>query len=149
MQKFPAMGQLITRLFQDYHANHLHKKNEISHMIGIPLIILSIFGFLTFLPTSNEMLSAPTIFWGIGNFFYILLNPVLGIGMCVITAGLWYLANFCSLPVLIGIHVFGWVSQFIGHYYYEKKSPAFYKNLIHLLIGPAYILNLFLKQVKY
>jgi uncharacterized membrane protein YGL010W len=40
----------------------------------------------------------------------------------------------------IGLFVVGWVFQFIGHYVYEKKSPAFYKNLAHLLVGPLWIL---------
>ena len=26
-----------------------------------------------------------------------------------------------------------------SHYVYEKKSPAFYKNLVHLLVGPLWI----------
>ena len=39
-----------------------------------------------------------------------------------------------------GLFVFGWVLQFVGHYVYEKRSPAFMKNLTHLLVGPLWIL---------
>jgi uncharacterized membrane protein YGL010W len=36
--------------------------------------------------------------------------------------------------------VVGWILQYLGHYVYEKKSPAFYRNLVHLLVGPLWIL---------
>jgi uncharacterized membrane protein YGL010W len=29
--------------------------------------------------------------------------------------------------------------QFAGHYVWEKKSPAFFRNLTHLLVGPLWI----------
>jgi uncharacterized membrane protein YGL010W len=43
------------------------------------------------------------------------------------------------VPVSIGLFVLGWVFQFVGHYVYEKKSPAFARNLVHLLVGPLWI----------
>ena len=39
----------------------------------------------------------------------------------------------------------GWVFQGIGHAVYEKNSPAFLKNLVHLMVGPAFLLNELLK----
>ena len=37
--------------------------------------------------------------------------------------------------------VAGWIFQGIGHARYEKKSPAFFKNLLHLLVGPIFLWN--------
>jgi uncharacterized membrane protein YGL010W len=47
-----------------------------------------------------------------------------------------------SLPwtVSLGVFVFGWILQFVGHSVYEKRSPAFLKNFVHLLVGPLWIL---------
>ena len=41
----------------------------------------------------------------------------------------------------ITLFVAGWIFQFIGHGVYEKRQPAFFRNLVHLLIGPLWILN--------
>lgn len=53
--------------------------------------------------------------------------------------GLYLLGRVMPVPVLILIFVLGWVLQFIGHFRYEKKSPAFLSNIRHLLIGPLWI----------
>ena len=46
------------------------------------------------------------------------------------------------IPVVWAVVLFvvGWIFQFIGHYVYEKRAPAFYRNLAHLLVGPLWIL---------
>ena len=35
----------------------------------------------------------------------------------------------------------GWIFQAIGHAVYEKNSPAFFRNVVHLLVGPAFLWN--------
>ena len=42
----------------------------------------------------------------------------------------------------------GWIFQFIGHSVYEKKNPAFFRNFVHLLVGPLWILNDLIPVVK-
>ena len=34
----------------------------------------------------------------------------------------------------------GWILQGVGHYVYEKNSPAFFKNFAHLAVGQLWIL---------
>ena len=41
----------------------------------------------------------------------------------------------------VGAFVLGWAFQGVGHGVFEKNSPAFLKNLVHLLVGPAYLVN--------
>ena len=43
------------------------------------------------------------------------------------------------LPAL-GLFVFGWILQGVGHAVYEKNSPAFFRNFVHLAIGQLWIL---------
>ena len=43
------------------------------------------------------------------------------------------------LAVSIGVFIFGWVLQFIGHYF-EGKKPAFVDDIIGLIIGPLFVL---------
>jgi uncharacterized membrane protein YGL010W len=35
----------------------------------------------------------------------------------------------------------GWIFQAVGHTVYEKNRPAFFKNLLHLLVGPLFLMN--------
>jgi uncharacterized membrane protein YGL010W len=48
--------------------------------------------------------------------------------------------RFLGAGPALALFVFGWILQFIGHYIYEKRSPAFFQNLTHLLVGPLWIL---------
>lgn len=57
----------------------------------------------------------------------------------VVLVALYFLSWYVSWPLAIGLFVIGWVLQFVGHIY-EGKRPAFTTNLVHLLIGPLWIL---------
>ena len=46
----------------------------------------------------------------------------------------------------IGIFIFAWILQFIGHEI-EGKKPAFVEDLKFLLIGPAWLLGFIYKKV--
>ena len=37
--------------------------------------------------------------------------------------------------------VLGWIFQLVGHYVYEKKTPAFLENLRQLLVGPLWLIS--------
>ena len=54
-----------------------------------------------------------------------------------------YQAIVAALPdqaLMAGIALFvvGWILQFIGHYY-EQRKPAFVDDLVGLLIGPLFL----------
>lgn len=136
----------INAYFKDYNAFHRTKGNKASHAIGIPLIILGLFSLLQKI---NFTISPALILWIVGCVFYLKLHLKLGITMVFSTAVLYLLGTLLSTPVAWTLFVLGWVAQGVGHVVYEKKSPAFLNNLTHLLIGPAYIQNHFLKIYKY
>ncbi len=55
-----------------------------------------------------------------------------------------------SIPVVfwnwqwaLGLFVFGWILQFIGHAI-EGNSPAFFSNPVHLIVGPIFIIRKYL-----
>ena len=39
-----------------------------------------------------------------------------------------------------GLFVVGWILQGVGHWVYEKNSPAFFRNFVHLAVGQLWIL---------
>ena len=51
-------------------------------------------------------------------------------------------------PWAAALFVVGWIFQFVGHSVYEKRSPAFLTNALHLLVGPLWILNDVVHVVK-
>ena len=74
--------------------------------------------------------------------YYLTLDFRLAIGMLLVSSALdlaaWKIAD---LRIGLIALVVGWIFQGIGHAVYEKRSPAFTRNLVHLLIGPLFLLN--------
>ena len=51
-----------------------------------------------------------------------------------------YLGRMTSTEAVIGIAIFAWIAQLVGHVRYERRAPAFKDNLIQLLVGPVYFI---------
>jgi uncharacterized membrane protein YGL010W len=135
----------IDELLSDYAAYHSSRGNVICHFIGIPLIIFGILSmlqllkigtFATFPFTAAEALIV------IVSLYYFALDVRLAIGMLISTALIDF-AAFAIADWRIGLAAFivGWIFQGVGHAVYEKRSPAFTKNLLHLLVGPIFLVN--------
>jgi uncharacterized membrane protein YGL010W len=46
----------------------------------------------------------------------------------------------------IGVFVLAWIAQFVGHHI-EGRRPAFFTDLVYLLIGPAWIVAKILRRI--
>lgn len=129
--------------FTDYAAHHGTPGNRLCHFIGIPLIVLCVFALLSKVPLiplgSFTLTVAEVLLVGV-TLFALTLDAPLALVMFAVTALLLVPARLLPLLPTVGLFVFGWILQFIGHYVYEKRSPAFYDNLVHLLVGPLWIL---------
>ena len=51
------------------------------------------------------------------------------------------------LVSLAGLFIVGWVLQIVGHRLFEKNSPAFLDNVVHLYIGPRWLINRLIRAV--
>ena len=73
--------------------------------------------------------------------FYVGSARWLGVVTGAIFAGL--VLGGRALPWAVGLGLFlgGWILQFLGHALFEKSSPAFLRNLLHLLVGPAWLVE--------
>lgn len=118
----------------DYAAYHTTPGNRACHMAGIPLIVLALERLTQFGPLSPIPLI--TVFWPV----YLFWDRRLAAAMAAALALLAVVAAF--LPLWAGLAAFaaGWFLQFIGHAVFEKKRAAFQDNLLHLLVGPAWVL---------
>ena len=140
--------------FRDYGEYHKATGNKLTHLIGIPLIILGLLGLLNRISFYNWdipliNLSPALLVWLLGNGFYVKLHVILGLSMYMSTALLYLAGALMPVSVLWTFFILGWIAQFFGHMVYEKKSPAFLKNLTHLMIGPIFIQNYFLRIYRY
>jgi uncharacterized membrane protein YGL010W len=134
----------IQALFADYSEYHRTPGNKQFHRLGIPLIVLSLLGMLarvTLVHTGGFRLDLGMLLLAASAIFYIALDWKLGTAMTAVTA-VFYLAGR-ALPFWLDVTLFvlGWIFQFIGHAVYEKNRPAFARNLVHLMVGPLWILK--------
>ena len=144
----------IDALLTDYAAYHQTRGNVICHFVGIPLIMFGIFSMLQqvhFGSVAGISLTAAEVLVLLVSVYYFTLDVRLAIGMLIATV----LIDFAAFAVgdwKIGLaaFVFGWIFQGVGHAVYEKRSPAFTKNLLHLLVGPIFLVNeaFHFRQVK-
>ena len=139
-----------TELLTQYAHYHRDRRNIATHFVGIPMIVFAI-GVLLARATFSVGEYGFTAGWAaaiLATLWWLSRGRLdLGIAVSAVTLGLVALAHEAAamsfgewLAWGVGTFVVGWVLQFIGHYVYEKRSPAFFRNLAHLLVGPLWIL---------
>jgi uncharacterized membrane protein YGL010W len=125
----------------DYALYHQTRGNKICHFIGIPLIMFSLFALLRPLSLMPSFTAAELLIL-LSFVYYLTLDFRLALGMLLVSSALdlaaWKIAD---LRIGLIALIVGWIFQGIGHAVYEKRSPAFTRNLVHLLIGPLFLLN--------
>jgi uncharacterized membrane protein YGL010W len=132
--------QDIATLFGDYAEYHRTKGNKWFHRFGIPLIMLSGLGMLARLSIA-PFVDAAVLFILIAEIVYLMLDWRFAILMLAVSAVFYLVGAALPLWLNIALFILGWILQFVGHAVYEKRSPAFLKNGLHLLVGPLWILN--------
>jgi uncharacterized membrane protein YGL010W len=60
--------------------------------------------------------------------------------MLTVYVALDVVGRFIAPWPALGLFVFGWILQGVGHYVYERNSPAFFRNFVHLAVGQLWIL---------
>jgi uncharacterized membrane protein YGL010W len=132
-------------LLADYLSYHRTRGNVICHFFGIPMIMFGIFSMLQLLRfgmLSAFPVTAAEIFITIAVIYYFTLDAKLAVGMLLSSAMIDAVAHAVDdWRIGLGVFIIGWIFQGIGHAVYEKRSPAFLKNLLHLLVGPIFLLN--------
>ncbi len=140
-------SKTVAEHLAQYGNYHRDRRNVLTHLIGIPMIVVALITLLSrpefavaylLLTPANLIVFAAVI-------FYIRLDIKLGLLMTVL---LWLclslgrdiaaLSTTAWLAWGIGLFVVGWVFQFIGHYF-EGRKPAFVDDIMGLAIGPLFV----------
>ena len=137
------MTSALRSHFADYAAFHQTPGNRLCHSFGIPLIVLGSLSLLARVPlfTAGSVtmtLAEPLIVLFV--LYFMTLDAALAAFMLIAYALLDVVGRQILPAPAFALFVLGWILQGIGHYVYEKKSPAFFRNFAHLGIGQLWIL---------
>jgi uncharacterized membrane protein YGL010W len=136
------MSPTLRAYFADYAAFHGTAGNKACHYVGIPLIVLALLALLARVPlfaVGGFEVTLAEVALVVVTAYYLTLDAVLAATMLAASVLLLVLGRPMPVWVAAVLFVLGWLFQFIGHYVYEKRSPAFFRNLAHLLVGPLWI----------
>jgi uncharacterized membrane protein YGL010W len=128
----------------EYGSHHRTPGNELCHVFGVPCIVAgaaTLLGAVPLVTLGSATVTLAEVVSGSVIVFYLVSARLLGLVTGVLMALL--VAGGRALPLDVGTALFlgGWAVQFIGHAVYEKRSPAFLRNLLHLLVGPAWLVH--------
>lgn len=149
--------------FAEYGESHKNSTNKLIHWICVPTIFFSVIGLLASIPANflQELFPAaiaPYVHFGtllilIGSLFYLTMSFTIFVGMLVVSAlvllgNAWISQSFSTPLWLICLVLFvaAWIGQFVGHEI-EGKKPSFLKDLLFLLVGPAWLLGFVYKKL--
>jgi uncharacterized membrane protein YGL010W len=138
-----------TDLLVQYAHYHRDRRNIVSHLVGVPLIVFSLLMLLARwgVPVGDLLVTPAWLVFALGAAWYLTRgNLALGLAVSAATGLLTLLAHQAAevdgtgawLGWSLGLFVVGWVIQFVGHWY-EGKKPAFVDDLVGLLIGPMFV----------
>lgn len=140
------MKSLVDHLSQ-YAAYHRDSRNIITHVIGIPMIVVAVAILLSrpSLILFGWPLSPAVMVAAAGALFYLRLDLRFG----AVMTGLLALSVLAGQALAaestavwlgwgLGLFVIGWIIQFVGHYY-EGRKPAFVDDVMGLAVGPLFI----------
>lgn len=137
------MSPTLRTHFADYASHHQTSGNQACHSVGIPLIVFSLIALLAqvgLASVGGYTITLAHVVIAAATLYYLTLDPLLALGMLAYSVASLVLGGGLPWTVSLGLFVFGWILQFVGHSVYEKRSPAFLKNFVHLLVGPLWIL---------
>ncbi|MDF1655121.1 MAG: DUF962 domain-containing protein [Coxiellaceae bacterium] len=132
-----------------YGAHHTKKWTKITHLIGIPAIVLGLIVLFTWVRIDffDRYTIALSWFFVVGTLIYYYMLDVKVAGIMTIVfipitlLTVWWTGpdpTEASVIVFFVLFVGGWIVQFVGHGI-EKKKPAFLSSMFQIFIAPVFI----------
>lgn len=140
----------------EYGVSHKNPTNQLIHKVCVPLIMLSVIGFLWCIPRPEVFGQIPYLNWATLFIFgclafYLSLSfkmflamIVQTIIMCAICHRIYVSGNLLVFSAVV--FVLSWIAQFWGHKI-EGKKPSFLQDLAFLLIGPLWVTRFLFKKL--
>lgn len=142
-----------------YSADHRNPVNQVIHWICVPPIVWTVVALLWTVPVPSAWLKpgAWAVFAMVLAFaWYWKHSHRLGgallvafVVLALITGWLFDLLGPVRLRwVAIAVFVLAWIGQFVGHKF-EGHRPSFLTDLSYLLVGPAWLMEKFLRRLGF
>jgi len=148
-----------TTLMVQYAHYHRDRRNILMHVVGIPLIVMSL-GMLLVHPVwslGDFWFTPAGVIWFLSSLWYVTRGSLLlGLATVLVNGALMWAAYRTSVwvawlgwPALenhpvwvlgVGVFIVGWAIQFIGHWF-EGRKPAFVDDVVGLMIGPMFVVG--------
>jgi uncharacterized membrane protein YGL010W len=145
--------------FAEYGESHQNETNETIHWICVPVIFFCVLGLLWSIPVPAFITHSMAGFrWSLlaivlALMFYVRLSVPLALGLFLFIfgcqlgiTGLALRAPWPVWQICLALFVLAWIGQFIGHRI-EGKKPSFLKDVVFLLIGPAWLMSMVYKRL--
>ncbi len=137
------MSPTLQAQFADYATFHGTPGNKACHYVAVPLIVLTLFALLAQVPIATIggfTVTLAEVVIVLVTVYYLTLDVTLALLMLAASILFAWAGRYIPPAIALALFVAAWVLQFIGHYVYEHRSPAFFRNLTHLLVGPLWVL---------
>jgi len=137
------MSPTLQAHFADYAAFHGTPGNKACHYVAVPLIVLTLFALLAQVELATVFgftVTLAEVVIVLVTAYYLTLDAPLALLMLAASGLFAWGGRFIPPMIALALFAAAWVLQFIGHYVYEHRSPAFFRNLTHLLVGPLWVL---------
>lgn len=132
-----------------YAAYHRDIRNQLTHHVGVPMIVFSLILAATtvpLIPLSTGVVTLAAVLMSVLLIFYILNAPLVGTIAVLIYGALMHFAEQIAaggteqaLWTALGLFVLGWIIQFVGHIF-EGRKPALFDNALQIFMAPAFLI---------
>mmetsp|Transcript_12669 Transcript_12669/g.38812 ORF Transcript_12669/g.38812 Transcript_12669/m.38812 type:complete len:180 (-) Transcript_12669:196-735(-) len=124
-----------------YHAYHKERRNQLVHIVGVPLVLLAALMSLRSLHLDG-LITAAYVLW------YLFLDVQYGLAAVPYLLTLWGIAR--SVYRTIGarnahtlalvLNICSWTAQILSHKHFEGNRPALLDNLVQaFLMAPLFV----------
>lgn len=139
------MNKFLVEQMAMYSSYHRNAKNRATHMLGIPMIMMSLLVPTSWVIMGPISLSAAIALAAIIYYLWLdrLVGSALGIAIVLMLWAAQWLAmggQAVGWPAFGILFVGGWIIQFIGHAF-EGRRPALTDNFLQTLIAPMFIMT--------
>jgi uncharacterized membrane protein YGL010W len=138
----------IEQNLTQYAAYHRDRRNIATHFVGVPMIVFAVVLALATLSisTGSMVITAAAVVSFAASVYYVRQDRAMGVAlavtlflMCAASSEiLARISHGTALAVAAAVFMAGWALQFLGHKF-EGMKPAFYDDLMQLLIGPLFV----------
>ena len=152
-----SLFRSASELMVQYAHYHRDRRNIATHLVGIPLIVLSIGMLLSLvsMDIAGQPVTLAAVLWLFSTLWYLTRgNLLLGLATSAVNGALIALAHTPEAAAGWGLNliwdaawfpglavfVIGWIIQFVGHIY-EGRKPAFVDDVVGLLVGPMFVVG--------